>query len=212
MERGRRLLGQILKHQKVVDEGMIQEALTIQRERGGRLGEILSSLGYVTRMDLARALAEQAGMGFCDLAQTPPSQDALAKIDAASARAFGVVPVALTNGVLSVALADPQNASVLSDLAFSTGLEVRALVADEQQITGALDRHYREDAAAAKVKLKELVAELKREGGKLDLEDKQAMASAAPVVKLLNYVLYQAIRDQASDIHLEPFEAQFKVR
>ncbi|MEM7198684.1 MAG: ATPase, T2SS/T4P/T4SS family [Planctomycetota bacterium] len=209
---GRRLVGQILKDLGVVHEGMIQEALSIQRERGQRIGEILIELGHITRADLARALAEQAGMGYCDLAATRPKPEAIAKVDAASARAFSVLPIVLEGGELTVALADPQNASVLSDLAFTTGLEVRAVVADEELIGQELERHYQEDAAAAKSQMKELVAELQREGGKLDLEDKQAMAAAAPVVKLLNYILYQAIRDKASDIHLEPFGGDFKIR
>jgi type IV pilus assembly protein PilB len=209
---GRRLIGQVLKQLGVIHEGLVQEALSVQRQRGGRLGEILMSLGHVTRSDLARALAEQAGMPFVDLEKNPPNPTAVQRVDAATARAFGVIPVSLNGRELIVALADPLNASVLNDLAFTTGLEIKASVADEEQIRVALDRHYREDAAQAKNQLKELVAELQKEGGKLDLEDRQAMASAAPVVKLLNYILYQAVRDKASDIHLEPFERDFKIR
>jgi type IV pilus assembly protein PilB len=209
---GRRLLGQILKDQGSIHEGLVQEALAVQREKGGRIGELLIGLGHIGRADLAKALATQAGLPFLDLAKSQPDQAAVQRLDAASARAFGVVPVKLDNGALIVALADPQNVSVLHDLSFTTGLEVRGAVADEQQIRDALDRFYQENAARAKAQMKELVAELQAAGGKIDLEDKTAMASAAPVVKLLNYILYQAIRDKASDIHLEPFEIDFKIR
>lgn len=208
----RRLIGQVLKQQGCIHEGMVQEALDVQREKGGRLGEVLMSLGYITRVDLARALAEQAGMPFVDLEKEAPSPDALRKVDGTTARTFGVVPVTLSGDQLTVAVSDPLNASVLGDLAFSTGAEVSAAVADAEQIQVLLERHYPEEAVAAADKLKELVAELSEQGGKLDLEDRQAMAAAAPVVKLLNYILYQAIRDKASDIHLEPFEAEFKIR
>jgi type IV pilus assembly protein PilB len=120
--------------------------------------------------------------------------------------------VAIENGVLLVALADPMNVSVLGDLEFTSGMKIKGLAADEAQVEKALDKHYRVDAARAKSQIKDLVAELRSQAGKFDLEDKKAMAQAAPVVKLLNYILYQAIRDKASDIHLEPFESEFKIR
>jgi type IV pilus assembly protein PilB len=208
----RRLIGQILKQHGVVHEGLIQEALTVQRDRGGRLGEILIGLGHVARPQLVRALADQAGLEFVDLEATPPAPEAIAKVDAATARAFGLVPFALRDRELVVAIGDPLNLSALGDLSFTTGLQVKAALADEQQIGAVLDRHYREDGTASRAQLQELVAELGRQGQKFDLEDKAAMAKAAPVVKLLNYILYQAIRDKASDIHLEPFESEFKIR
>ncbi|GAB4141211.1 MAG: ATPase, T2SS/T4P/T4SS family [Planctomycetota bacterium] len=208
----RRLLGQILKEQGVIHEGMVQEALVIQREKGGRIGEILLELGHIGRADLARALAAQAGMDYWDLDANPPSPEAVQKIDSGTARAFSILPVALRDGRLSVALADPLNASMLSDLAFTSGCEVVGVVADEAQIASGLDRFYREEAVDEKQRMQQLVQELQQHGSKLDLEDKAAMAAAAPVVKLLNYILYQAIRDKASDIHLEPFEHDFKIR
>jgi len=212
LKTGRRLLGQVLKQQGVIHEGMVQEALETQRARGGRIGEILQALGHIDRGQLARALADQAEMGFTDLATTTPSPAAIDKIDVTTARAFAVLPIALDNGRLTIALADPLNASVLDDLSFTTGLQIDATVADQQLLEEALAKYYQEDAAAAAGQMKALVAELQREGGALDLEDSAAMATAAPVVKLLNYILYQAIRDQASDIHLEPFETDFKIR
>lgn len=208
----RRLLGQILKEQGAIHEGMVQEALQLQRERGGRIGEVLLQLGHIQRGDLARALAAQAGLEFWDLDQKPPAQEAIAKVDLATARAFGVLPVRLAGKKLTVVLADPVNASMLQDLAFTSGCEIEGAIADEGLIQSGLDKFYREDAAAAKDRMKALVQELQQSGGKIDLEDKAAMAAAAPVVKLLNYILYQAIRDKASDIHLEPFEGDFKIR
>ena len=101
---------------------------------------------------------------------------------------------------------------MLADLSFTTGCEVKGAIADESLIAQGLEKHYREDAGDAKLRMKQLVQELQQQGGKIDLEDKTAMAAAAPVVKLLNYILYQAIRDKASDIHLEPFEGDFKIR
>jgi len=208
----RRLLGQILKDHGVIHEGLVQEALSMQRERGGRIGELLMELGHIDRSQLALALAEQAGLPFWDLTAKPPQPEAVRRLDAASARAFRVVPLALSGNELTVGLSDPLNTSVLHDLSFASGLQIKGVVVDDAALNAALDKHYREDAEKAKAQMKELVAELAKQGGKFDLEDKAAMASAAPVVKLLNYILYQAIRDKASDIHLEPFESEFKIR
>ncbi len=208
----RRLLGQILKDHGAIHEGMVQEALMQQRDKGGRIGEILLELGHIQKGDLAKALAEQAGLTFLDLSKQSPQPEAIAKVDHATARAFSALPIALAGKVLTVAIADPVNLSMLADLSFTTGCEVKGVIADESLIAQGLEKHYQEDAASAKQRMKQLVQELQQQGGKIDLEDKTAMAAAAPVVKLLNYILYQAIRDKASDIHLEPFEGDFKIR
>jgi type IV pilus assembly protein PilB len=208
----RRLLGQILKELGLVHEGLVQEALSVQRERGGRIGEILVDMKAVEAADVARALASQAGLEYHDLAAKPPSTDAIQKIDLATARAFGLLPVSLQGRQLRVAIADPANAATLQDLGFTTGCEIVGVVADAALIQSGLDKHYKDDASLSKQRMQQLVQELQQQGGKIDLEDKAAMAAAAPVVKLLNYILYQAIRDRASDIHLEPFDGDFKIR
>jgi type IV pilus assembly protein PilB len=208
----RRLLGQILKESGAIHEGMVQEALAVQRDKGGRIGEILIGMQCITAADLAKALGEQAGLGYHDLAAVPPQQDAINKVDLATARAFGILPISLQGKVLKVALSDPANVAMLHDLGFTTGCEILGVIADQALIQSGLDKHYRDDAKESKQRLHQLVQELQQSGGKIDLEDKTAMAQAAPVVKLLNYILYQAIRDKASDIHLEPFEGDFKIR
>ena len=208
----RRLLGQILKEQGLIHEGMIQEALQIQRDRGGRIGEVLVDMKSVEVTDVARALAGQADLSFHDLEVDPPTPEAIAKVDLATARAFGIVPVKLEGQVLTVALADPANVPMLQDLSFTTGCEISGVIADGKQVEEGLDKHYKDDSGDSKMRMQELVSELSQVGGNIDLEDKAAMASAAPVVKLLNYIFYQAIRDRASDIHLEPFEHDFKIR
>ena len=208
----RRLLGQILKELGLIHEGDVQEVLQIQRDRGGRFGDILVELGRVTAVDVTRALGEQAGLEFCDLGEQASQPEAVAKVDLATARAFGVLPVRLEAGVLTVALADPANVAVLDDLGFVSGCEVRGVVADADQVAAGLDKHYREELGKSREQMQQLVSELQQQGARLDLEDKTAMAAAPPVVRLLNYILYQAIRDQASDVHLEPFEDDFKIR
>jgi len=209
----RKLLGQILKDMKRINEGQIQEALGIQRKQGGAIGEILVTLGAITRPDLSRALGMQAGMEVIDLDKFEIDKAAIAKIDATTANLLRVLPVKLEGNVLTVALADPLNVSCLDELHFMSGCQVKGAIADENAIQRGLTKHYGEEGLR-KPSLKGAVEELKKQAqsGSLDLEDKAAMAHAAPVVKLLNYILYQAIKDRASDVHLEPFEDEFKVR
>ncbi|MBL8768068.1 MAG: Flp pilus assembly complex ATPase component TadA [Planctomycetes bacterium] len=207
----RKLLGQILKEMRKIHEGHIQEALQIQRKQGGAIGEILVGLGAINRQDLAKALGLQAGMEVVDLDVVEPSKDALAKIDGTTATLLRVMPVRLEGKRLTVALADPLNASCLDELRFLSGCEVVGAIADEKAIEKALAKHYGADDVRS---MKNAVEELKKEAASssLNLDDKAALAHAAPVVKLLNYILYQAIKDRASDIHLEPFHNEFRVR
>ena len=176
----RRLLGQVLKDLGICHEGQIQEALMQQREAGGRIGELLIELGHLEPAQLARGLADQAGLGYEDLASSVPEPAALEKVDAGTAKAFGVLPLRIEGGVLVVAIGDPLNTSVLTDLGFTTGLEVRGVVADGKLLQDGLESHYREDESKGKEQLAALVAELQQAGSKFDLEDKAAMASAAP--------------------------------
>ena len=208
----RKLLGQILKEMKKVHEGQIQEALTEQRTTGGAIGELLVKAGAITREDLARALGLQAGMEVVDLSAIEIPREVTEKIQGASAALLRVMPFKLEGNVLTVALADPMNVSYLDELHFMTGCEIKGAIADRDAIEKAVAKHYGADALDKG--LGKAVEELKQEVAKggFDLEDKAAMARAAPVIKLGNYILFQAIRDRASDIHLEPFANEFKVR
>ena len=207
----RKLLGQILKEMKAVSEGEIQEALEIQRKEGGLIGEILVSLNHITTGQLAVALGVQGGMEYCDIRNAEISPDVVDRVDASTAALFRVMPVRYEKGVLTVALADPLNANMLDDLEFIVNAKVKGVIADGEAVDGAIARHY---GGVQGQNLGALVDELKDgdASGKLDLGDPEAMAHAGPVVKLLNYILFQAIRDKASDIHLEPFESDFKIR
>ncbi len=207
----RNLLGQILKEMGVVTEGDIQEALETQRRQGGLIGDILVSLGHIDASHLARALGLQSGMEFVDLEKQTIPESVITRIDASTATLFRVMPVRFEKDVLTVALADPLNVNMLDDLEFMVNSRIRGVIGDEKAIDAAISRHY---GAAAGQDMGSIVDEFRSSDatGKLDLNDTEAMAHAGPVVKLLNYILFQAIRDKASDIHLEPFEGSFRVR
>ncbi len=213
---GRRLLGQILKEARAVHEGQVQEALADQRRSGGLFGETLVRLGHAQPAQVQAALAKQAGFEAWDLDERPPDPAAVAKLDAGTATTFTILPVALDGAVLVVAIGDAANAAVLTDVGFLTNMEIRGVIADPEKLKAAVARAY-EGKGAARAAGREAAAEA-GEGRKTGVEgptdlDKAALeADSAPVIKLLNYILSQAIRDRASDIHLEPFEGEFRVR
>ncbi len=208
----RKLLGQVLKSLGLVTEAHIQEALAVQAEEGGLLGEILVRQGALDSRGLARGLAAQAGLDFLDLEGIHPPPEVLGQVDPSTARVFQVLPVEQKGENLVVALADPANQSVLDDLAFTTGLHVQGVVAEPGALKEAIRRFYPEERVHEEKPAQGVMEEIKKGALDLDTSDPLAAAQSGPVVKLLNYILLQAIQDKASDIHLEPFEKDFKVR
>ncbi|MCI0651615.1 MAG: type II secretion system ATPase GspE [Planctomycetes bacterium] len=209
-------LGQILKQIGKVSEFDIQEALQVQKTKGGAIGRIFVDLGSVKDADIKHALALQAGMNPVDLDSMSLPPELIAMVPVNIAESFRVVPVDFQNGALTVALSDPQNVSVLDNIKFMLNMEIKGAVSDDEAITRALEKYYAGKTESMESVLGSLAVgdfEIvdKREEVQ-DLEQLQKDVNATPVVKLLNLVLLQAIKDRASDIHLEPFENEFKIR
>lgn len=215
----RKLLGQILKEMELVNEGQIQEALAIQRKKGGALGELLVELGYISQDDLLLASAVQNGMEFIDLSELDIPARAIEKVPRTMAEAYGIVPIDFDGRTMTIAMSNPNDINVLDDLRFTLKCEVKGAVASKEQIEDALARVYgkkKESIEAVLQNLKEAGdEELQFEeikGTRSQAYNVEEMVNAAPVVKLLNMILLQAIKAQASDIHFEPFENSFRVR
>ena len=215
--RTKKLLGQILKEMKVVHEGMIQEALTAQREEGGQIGQILIRLGHLDEATLQQGLARQAGLDMFDLSSVDFSDELLESVDPETAKLFDVLPVKREAGKLTVALGNPQNTAVLDDLRFVTGGEVEGVLAPQEQIKELVQKYYGDSSSTMEQLVEEVVEQVggavsSRRRDSVDLADAEQMAQSAPIIKLLQYILFQAIRDRASDVHFEPFEDDFKIR
>jgi type IV pilus assembly protein PilB len=202
-EKGRKPLGQILKARGVVREAQIQEALAEQRKHGGLIGQHLVALGHCTPSDVVSALAEQAGLATIDLARVQPSAEALSKVDASTAHAYGVLPLELAGGRLKVAIADPLNTAVLEDLAFQTGLAIDGAVAEQETLAAKVEEFY-----GAEGSIQDAIAAAAAVTG----SDPEKAAQSAPVVRLLNSILHRAIADRASDVHFEVFPKELRVR
>ena len=218
-------LGQLLKEMELVTEGQIQEALGIQREKGGALGRILIDLGYVSEEEMLLALGAQVGMEVVNLDEIKIAKDVVEKVSPTMAKVYKVIPIKFENNVLTVAMADPLNVSVLDDLRFMLGCELQGAVSNEDAVNRAIEQYYAGATETVEDILKEMKDVAKEsmdltgwspmgkgETAAVNIDSVEAMANSAPVVKLLNLILLQAIKDQSSDIHFEPFENEFKVR
>ena len=213
MPEGKKPLGQILKDMELITEGQIQEALEIQKERGGAIGAVLVDLGYVTKEEVLFALGAQWGMEFVNLDDIPIDAEIVEKVPPSVANIYKVIPVSMENGTLTVAMSDPLNVKLLDELHFLLGIPLKGAVSNEDAIDRALKRYYGDSVES----ITDVIQQMEQQEefattGAIDLSKIEQMGSLPPVVKLLNLILYQAIRDQASDIHFEPFEREFKIR
>ncbi|RKY17220.1 MAG: pilus assembly protein PilB [Planctomycetota bacterium] len=217
MRKERRPIGQLLKEMGLVTEFEIQEALQIQREQGGTLGEILVEMGAVEEKDILFALAIQSGMDMVDLDNMEIPNEVIERVDKTIVETYRVMPVEADNSRIVVAISDPTNLGVLDDLRFMLDSEVEAVVATEDSIERAIRRYYggKEDESIEGVLAQvdeEAGVELVESRTDMDFEQLERDIHSKPVVRLLNLILLQAIKDKASDIHLEPFEDRFRVR
>ena len=209
-------LGQILKSLNLVSEFDIQEALRVQKEKGGAIGRILIDGGLISEGQLKQAIGLQNGMELVDLDSVTPSPELVNLVSVTIAENYRVIPVSFDGGVLTLALEDPQNVNVLDELKFMLNVEVKGAISDEESIGRALERFYSGQTESMESVLGDIntndfeVVDDREDVG--DLEQLEKDANATPVIKLLNLILLSAIRDRASDIHLEPFETEFKVR
>ncbi|MCZ6602883.1 MAG: ATPase, T2SS/T4P/T4SS family, partial [Planctomycetota bacterium] len=214
----RRPLGQLLKEGGLVDEAQIQKALKIQREKGGVLGDILVEQGFVTEGDMLFILGAQAGMENVDLDDLEIPKEVIDLVPHYVAESNGIIPVRVDDGTVVVALSDPLNVTALDDLRFILGCEVKGAVAREESIKKAIEKYYAEQRKESEESTRVLmesedgVTILDDSEQKVDLNDLMRQAELPAVVKLLNLILLQAVKDRGSDIHLEPFENEYKVR
>ncbi len=197
----------------------LEEALRYQRESGGRLGSILVDRGFVSDLDVAAILSDQYGVARLDLEEAEIDRDVTKLLPMSTAIRYQVLPIRRNGNVLTVALTDPSNVMVLDELKFMTGYRIEPRVVPETAIRAKLEEHYGSESALELQRVyDELAAEgeyeldLQEEEGEVDLSELQKSTTEAPIIKLVNLVLGEAIQKGASDIHIEPYEREFRVR
>ena len=214
-----RKLGRVLTKLGKVSREQVHEALTIQKSRKAKVGELLVELGYCTPTDIAEGLAGQAGMAYVNLKGFDIPEAFRDVIPAENVRMYEVVPIEYnaTAKRLKIAMKTPDNFRAIDDLKLLLSVNVEAVVADPVLIDALIKKHYAKTESVTDVvsnlKLDDKLKVLEGRGDQsIDLETLKDMADDTGVVKLINLVLLQAIKDRASDIHLEPFENEFKMR
>ena len=214
-------LGQILTDLGLIDEEQLQEMLSEQEARGGELlGRVGASLGFFSDEQLGEALAEQWNTVFVTLYDKQITHSLVDIISKTMAEMYRVVPLELTDNQLTIATADPQKIQIADELRVFLGYEIHVVVATDAEIDKAIEQFYSGEVDTVESIVEEMeddkdLAEASKSllaDGPIDLTSAEAMADSAPVRKLLNLVLLMAIKENASDIHLEPFETEFKIR
>ncbi|GIK17933.1 MAG: pilus biosynthesis protein TapB [Phycisphaerales bacterium] len=213
-----RKLGRVLTKLGHVTREQVHEALAIQKTRRVPIGQLLIELGYCSERDVSEGLAGQAGMAYVDLSKMEIPEEALAAIPSENAQTYQVVPIEFNpkSKRLKIALKSPDNFRAVDDLRLLMGFNVEAVVADAAAIDSLIQKHYSKTESVMDV-VSGLAADdrfkaLDKGGASIDLDAVLEAAEDNQVIKLLNLVLLQAIKDRASDIHFEPFENEFKMR
>ncbi len=208
-------IGELLLKEKLITEEQLNEALEEQRTNGGRLGSNLTKLGYISEKDLTTFLSKQYGIPTIDMSSLELDPEVAKLIPEDVAKRYQVMPVSRTGSTMVVAMADPANIYAIDDIKFLTGYNVESVVASEAAIKGAIENVYE----APEMELDDVLTEFDEEDMEIvkdeeevDISDLKKAIEDAPVVKLVNLILTDAIKKKASDIHIEPYEKSFRVR
>ena len=202
----RRRIGDLFVEQGIIDDQQLAEALDVQHRTGGRLGEILIELGFVTSLDSARVLAKRLGMDFVDLAEAPVDDIVAQRIPEEIARRYRAIPISEADGVLRVAVADPTDVFALDDLQVITKAVIVPVVADPAQLLDCANRVWTKPSMESRI------------DDAVDLHDVEpehvlvAETEDAPIIRLVDAMINQATEERASDIHIEPSGERVRIR
>ena len=211
--KSRKKLGEILLSRDLVTEDQIREAIALQKELGKRMGHIMLDKGWITEHDMLSVLSEQLSLpsvairpGLCDPA-------AIALLDKATASRLQVLPLIKVRDTLSVATSDPQSIPALDELESKTGLKIYPVLALQSEIQRGIEEMY-----SGLGLMSDFMGDLEEDFEVVDSklpDDYTAidqMAGASPVVTLVNTLIQRAVRDGASDVHIEPGRSKSRVR
>jgi len=215
MSVGTARLGELLVKANLITEEQLKKALQEQDSSGGKLGTNLVKLGYVTEDDITSFLSKQYGVPSINLSHFEIDPAVIKLVPAEVAQKHQVIPINRTGSVLTVAMSDPSNIFAIDDIKFMTGFKVETVVASETSIKNAINRYY--DSAGLVQDIMRTfddreVSQVGEGDEEVNVADLQRATEDAPVVKLVNLVLTDAIKKGASDIHIEPYEKVFRVR
>jgi type IV pilus assembly protein PilB len=213
-------LGEILIKESLITQDQLQKALEFQRANGGKLGSCLTRMGFITDDDITGVLSRQYGVPSINLKYYEIDPTVIKLIPQDTALRYQVIPLSRVGSVLTIAMTDPTNVFAMDDIKFMTGFNVEPVVASESAIADAISRFYgstgnnQEELSNL---MKDLVdedqeLELAAEEAELDAASLEKAAEEAPIIKLVNLILTDSVKRGASDIHVEPYETELRVR
>jgi type IV pilus assembly protein PilB len=215
-------LGEILVKESLITQDQLQKALEFQRANGGKLGSCLTKMGYITDDDITGVLSRQYGVPSINLRFYEIDPIIIKLIPQDTAQRYQVIPLSRVGSVLTIAMTDPTNVFAMDDIKFMTGFNVEPVVASESAIGDAISRFYGAGSGGTNQEeisnlMKDLVEddqelELAAEEAEMDAASLEKAAEEAPIIKLVNLILTDSVKRGASDIHIEPYEQEMRVR
>jgi type IV pilus assembly protein PilB len=211
------LLGQLLLWNKIITQEQLDEALEEQKKSNRKLGSILVEKGFVDENVLNEFLSKQYGVESIDISSREIPPEVIEKIPSQIAKKYTLVPIAIKGNKIEVAISDPTNIFALDDVRFVTGLTVVPYLSNESAILKAIDKYYGEskeldtvlDFVAEVNENLDIVTEIDDDK---DIKDLESESSEEPIIKLANTILIRSVNSGASDIHIEPYENDLRVR
>ncbi len=204
-------IGEILVASNVITETQLEQALKFQQKDGGLLGDVLIRKNFITEADIIKALCTQMDIPFIeDLKALDIEPTLVSAIPLNYAKSREIIPMKISNGELIVAVSDPFHPTVVRDLELQTGMRVRLVVSTPQKIQEAINRVYERNTSKMVDSIGGDFEDTFDLEGPIDLLE--GTEDDAPVIKFVNSLLFRAIKEKASDIHIEPFEKEFAVR
>ena len=209
-------LGALLINANLISEDQLQKALTKQKKDGGRLGSSLVHMGYIKEDRLIAFLSHQYGIPSVDVAKFEIDREVIKLIPSEVAQKYMIIPLNRTGSTLTIAMVDPSNVFAIDDVKFMTGYNVEPVVSSEAAIKDAINRYY-DSADMLQTVMQDIQEDVSIDIiedtiDDIDVGDIKQAVEEAPVVKLVNLILAEAIKKGASDIHIEPYEKDFRVR
>jgi type IV pilus assembly protein PilB len=214
-------LGDLLVREKVITPEQLDTALQSQKSDGGRLGSVLVKLGYLSDEDVTNFLSRQYGVPAINLNYFEIDPAVVKLVPQETARRYQILPLSRVGASLTIAMVDPTNVFAMDDIKFMTGFNIEPVVASETSIMEGIDKAYtapaepEEDLETVMSTLSDIAdsdVELQAEETEAGLADLEKAAEEAPIVKLVNMILTDAVKRGASDIHIEPYEKEYRVR
>ena len=213
-------LGEILLKENLITQDQLQKALEFQRSNGGKLGSCLTKMGFITDDDITGVLSRQYGVPSINLKYYEIDPNVIRLIPQDTAQRYQVIPLSRVGSVLTIAMTDPTNVFAMDDVKFMTGFNVEPVVASESAIADAISRFYGSTSTNGE-ELSNLMKDLADEDQELELAADESeldtamlekAAEEAPIIKLVNLILTDSVKRGASDIHVEPYETELRVR